>query len=140
MSDDMLKTAREFALDTSAGSWFDLWHVHVAGSGEGFALSARSSEHLEALFTLFRRAVDQARNWRTDCQVWIVFDDEDAGQDAVYVHTPSPNPNSVFPYAFEGVDWRSGWPEWLARYRSPELECGEATTKTGCRIYFVRPN
>ena len=30
---------------------------------------------------------------------------DDAGQDAVYLHTPNPNANSVFPVDFSDVKW-----------------------------------
>ena len=36
----------------------------------------------------------------------------DAGQDAVYIHTPNPNGDN-FPYENDGIDWSCSVPEFL---------------------------
>jgi hypothetical protein len=54
-----------------------------------------------------------------------VFDTADAGQDAVYLHTPNPN-HENFPYRFEGVVWGAVPPTWLAEFVTEEMEVGRS--------------
>jgi hypothetical protein len=70
---------------------------------------------LQQLFTLFDQLCHRVKHWSKPRQTWIVVDDVDSSQDAVYLHTENPNQNS-FPFGFEGVAWGGQPPVWLREF------------------------
>jgi len=97
--------AESFRIDLSETSWYDLWHTHFDWCGYGRRGRRHRRPHLEALFTAFGRALDQAKESRKPVQVFVsIASVAECEQDALYVHTPNPN-GTPFPYRFNGVVW-----------------------------------
>ena len=117
--------------------WFDLWHAHVDWDGEGNQGPASRQQFLRSLFEAWLEVECFARRLERPCQVWVVIDVEDSGQDAVYLHTPNPNQDN-FPYQFEGVVWGAVPPEWLAEFLvGSDSELGRSDYN-GVVLYWVR--
>jgi hypothetical protein len=91
----VMQQAAAFSLHTSPDNWWSYWHQHVDWAGRG-NLGARHRHHyLLALALIFKRIASASHRIATPFQLFILLDGDDAGQDAVYLH--SPNPNSDFP-------------------------------------------
>lgn len=125
----------EFTLDTSASSWYDLWHTHVDWEGEGNGNSKLLREQLVRLFSIFESVIAQASGWEKPSNVWLLFVPEHSEDNAVYVHTPNPN-GTVFPYAFEGVRWGVDAPAEIREFLRPEYEVGSSSYN--CEMFWVR--
>ncbi len=93
----MLRKAGDFELHESP--WWNYWHYHADWEGWGNLRWAYRREGLRALALVFRRIAQ--RPPAEPFQLWICLDGADAGQDAVYLH--SPNPHSPFPFHPEVV-------------------------------------
>ena len=90
------------ALDFSGGnnSWFDLWHTHLDWEGAGNQSWPLRKHYLEALLELYHQLSLKLQAYPHPYQLWIEIDEDDAAQDAVYIHTPNPNEEN-FPLQFE---------------------------------------
>jgi hypothetical protein len=121
------RAAEAFALDVHAGAWWDLWHYHADWRGWGNRSLRHRLEHLRALCTVLRKIHAVRDRFATPFQCWILISGDDAGQDAVYLHTPNPNVSSVFPIRVTDMD--RGVPGLDAVFREllPELD-----VRTGC--------
>lgn len=131
--------AREAAqfIVTLEPPWFDLWHTHPDWHGDGNRSWKHRRRHLEAGFTMFRRVVEQLRDWPVPHQVWLVIDAVDSAQDAVYVHTPNPNADN-FPYPFDHVRWDAEVPERLKPFvTESEWQFGRSDDRW--THFWVRP-
>jgi hypothetical protein len=93
----VLRDAEVFRLATGPGCWWDHWHQHVDWPGWGNLSRKYRLAHVRALAIIFRKVVEATLEHPTPFQAWIFLDDDDAGQDAVYVHSPNPN-SSNFPF------------------------------------------
>jgi hypothetical protein len=94
-----------FSIDLTPPRWYDLWHEHFDCRGHSRGRGRARRAHLDALFTAFRRMLQQAADAGAAVQVFVsIAPDAKAEQDALYVHTPNPNGTS-FPHRFEGVQW-----------------------------------
>jgi hypothetical protein len=104
---------RNFSVDLRTENWFDLSHTHFDWPGHGRRGARHRRQHLAALFTAFRRAIEQTRTAERPLQVWVsIAPDNEPEQDALYVHSPNPN-GTQFPYAFRGVQWNANAPPFL---------------------------
>jgi hypothetical protein len=90
-------------LPLSPDLWCHFWHYHADWPGWGNLGWRHRKEHLRAHGVVFRRIVSRASAFALPFQTWILLSLEDAGQDAVYLHTP--NPHSSFPCILTDVDW-----------------------------------
>lgn len=86
----------ELNLDFSGGpkSWFDLWHTHVDLTGEGNQDWPSRRKYLETLLKTFDFLKQQLQLYPHEFQLWIMIDENDSGQDCVYIHTKNPNANN----------------------------------------------
>lgn len=99
------RKAATFSVDLAPPRCYDLWHQHFDRRGHSRGSGRARRAHLEALFTAFRRVLQQAADVEAVVQVFVsIAPDAKAEQDALYVHTPSPN-GTPFPHRFEGVQW-----------------------------------
>lgn len=120
-------------------SWYDLMHWHADWWGLGNLRWRERREHLAAVFTMFRRLIDETSNWTTPHQVWLAIDPYDSSQDAVYLHTRNPNEEN-FPYQFEGVTWGANVPERLREFiTEPSWEFGRGEHPSYTTYFVVRP-
>jgi hypothetical protein len=99
--------AAAFRLSTEAGAWWSMWHHHADMRGWGNLRWSWRREHLRALATVFRSVAAAIPACPVPVQAWLLID-ADAGQDAVFVHSPNPN-GDAFPWT-EAGPWSSEGP------------------------------
>ncbi|QDT59954.1 hypothetical protein SV7mr_24680 [Stieleria bergensis] len=92
--------------------WCDLWHTHFDWSGDGNCGTAERRPFIQQLMQFFHDVETHTSTWTKPNQQWIVIDENDSSQDAVYLHTPNPNRDN-FPYTFDAVEWGVDVPDWL---------------------------
>jgi hypothetical protein len=131
-----LDQAESFQLDVSAAAWYDLWHTHLDWKGEGNASDSARALYLQALFSIFEKAISQTRNWETPSNIWVLFVPEHSEEDSLYVHTPNPNRGSSFPYGFEGVSWGVEAPPAIRPFLNAAYEVG--VSHYDGTMYWVR--
>ena len=73
------------ALDES--DWFDFWHTHVDWKGDGNQSVEARRLFLQALFRVFEKIELVVTDWKKPAQVWVIIEEKDSSQDAVYLHT-----------------------------------------------------
>lgn len=88
--------------------WFDLWHVHADYPGYGNLSARHRRAHIALHCGFFRQAARELLHRAEPYQLFLYLDAQDAGRDAVYVHTPSPH-GAAFPLWWEDAQW--GQPE-----------------------------
>jgi hypothetical protein len=54
------------------------------------------------LIELFTQLKSELKQYSKDYQLWILIDEQDSGEDAVYIHSENPNENN-FPLLVENV-------------------------------------
>lgn len=125
------------SVNTTAGSWYDLWHAHTDVEGLGNQSKEARRSSLERLHQDYLSALEQLHGWELPHQSWVLIDPTDSEQDAIYVHTPNPNKEN-FPYLFEGVSWaRSRVPTWVASiFPSTKFKLGRSVYN-GHVIYWA---
>ncbi|MEK5069607.1 hypothetical protein [Sporosarcina sp. FSL K6-1508] len=101
--------SREVSLDNynlqfDNEGWFDLWHTHLDFSGIGNDSLKIRREHIKAHLALYKNLLKKLEPFEKPYQTWIHLDDEDAGTDAVFIHTPNPNEDN-FPLKVENLNW-----------------------------------
>lgn len=99
--------AAGFQLPTAPGVWWSMWHYHADWRGWGNLQWSWRREHLRALATVFRAVAVGIPACPLPVQAWLLID-ADAGQDAVFVHSPNPN-GDAFPWT-EAGPWTSEGP------------------------------
>lgn len=105
-------TLDQYDLDFSQEGWFDLWHTHLDFCGLGNNSSKMRREHIKAHIKLYTNLLKKLHSFEKPYQVWIELNDDDAGSDAVYLHSPNPNENN-FPLKIEHVDWDCPVPKFI---------------------------
>ena len=100
-----------YVLEVEPESWWDYWHQHMDFKGWGNLGWRHRRLHLRAHLQVMARMGLQLRQLPNPFQLWLWVDGEDAGQDAVYIH--SPNPQSQFPVIFDGARWGGSAPNEL---------------------------
>ena len=89
-------------LDDSSECYYDHDHLDGWEAVGGCSDSSRLST-MRSHATLFRRYFEHLQNTNLSYQLFISISKEDAGCDAVYIHTP--NQHSKFPEVFDDVRW-----------------------------------
>ena len=89
--------------DIDPEGWFYYYHVHLDWDGIGDLGAQIRLQTLEAHLCIFKKYADALTQFAKPYQLFMSFFIEDAGQDAVYVH--SENPHSDFPAVFDDVHW-----------------------------------
>lgn len=82
-------------LDLSFNNWYNLWHHHLDWNGLGQESIKWRSFFSEQYYRLMAQYSEMSLNSELKMQIWLMFDLNDAGQDAVFVH--SKNPHTDFP-------------------------------------------
>jgi hypothetical protein len=115
-----------FSLELGPRAWFDLMHWHPDIDGIGNASPEARSACLAIARQLFDKALAELIVWGKPSQCWFIAQQDDSGEDALYIHTPNPNQQN-FPYAFEDVIWQVAAPLWLAaHFPEPDFIHGES--------------
>ena len=91
-------------LDFSGGpnSWFDFWHTHVDWQGHGNGSWEARLPYLNELVRVFDELKSELKQYPQKYQLWILINEQDSGEDAVYIHSPNPNEEN-FPLVVENV-------------------------------------
>lgn len=87
------------------GSWFDLWHTHTDLKGEGNTDFFTRLTFLEKLLQEYKRYKCELEKYPHPYQIFMIIDENDSSEDAVYIHTQNPNRDN-FPLKIEaGKNW-----------------------------------
>jgi hypothetical protein len=86
--------------------WFNHWHDHFDWHGLGDNSFKRRKPHFDCLFRHFEICAQNSHKLRTDFQLFALINDNDSGQDALYIHTPNPY-NTTFPIVWENLSGAS---------------------------------
>ncbi len=136
----MTKTLKSIisSLDFSGGtnSWFDLWHTHLDWDGAANQSWPLRRQHLEQLLQVYQQLSIKLQAYPHPYQLWIEIDEQEAGEDAVYIHTPNPNADN-FPIQYASLD--------LPQFENQELKqfvCGLNLSIKGIKtqdgnVYFL---
>lgn len=98
---DIRSSGSQYNLDFSNDGWFDLWHTHLDFFGIGNRPKYRK-QHANAHLALYKDLVKEMDTFEKPYQSWIVFNQNEASLDAVYIHTPNPNEDN-FPLEIEDL-------------------------------------
>jgi len=102
--------AHAAGLRADPSAWWDLWHYHADWRGWGNLSWRYRRRYLEALVIVFRKVASVGPQLSTPFQSWILLDDDDAGGDATFLHTPNAN-GTRFPVVFGKENWGRKLPE-----------------------------
>jgi len=130
--------AATFEVDLGPLQWYDLWHQHFDWHEYAQRCHRYRRQHLEALFTAFRRVLQQASEAGRPVQVFVsIAPESEPGQDALYVHTPNPN-GTPFPHSFERVNWQAAPPMFIRSFVDEEPWEVGALEQDGSTWWIVR--
>ncbi|MFJ7982493.1 hypothetical protein ACIQ1D_19770 [Lysinibacillus xylanilyticus] len=104
--------AEQYDLNFGKEGWFDLWHTHLDFYGFGNNSLKIRREHIKAYIALFYGLLEELQTLGKPYQSWIEIVDEDAGLDAIYIHTTNPNVDK-FPLKIENLNWNCTVPKYL---------------------------
>ncbi|MGE6376464.1 hypothetical protein [Peribacillus muralis] len=105
-------SVEQYNLNFGQEGWFDTWHTHLDFYGFGNNSVKIRREHIKAHIVLYNNLLDKLQTFDKPYQSWIELVDEDAGLDAVYVHTPNPNDDN-FPLKIEDISWNCTIPKYF---------------------------
>lgn len=94
----------QYDLDFGQEGWFDTWHTHLDFYGFGNNSVRIRREHIKAHIVLYSRLLEKLQTFDKPYQAWVELVNEDAGYDAVYIHTPNPNDDN-FPLKIQNLSW-----------------------------------
>ncbi len=100
--------AAAFPFHPQADDWWDHWHYHADWPGWGNLKWSYRREHLKALCQVYLKITAAMDDYPGDFQCWFFLERNDAGQDAVFVHSANEN-DTPFPTSYDNVVW--GVPE-----------------------------
>ncbi|WNS78772.1 hypothetical protein RRU94_02160 [Domibacillus sp. DTU_2020_1001157_1_SI_ALB_TIR_016] len=96
--------------DIRLDEWFDFWHRHLDFYGIGNNSLKFRKEHIKAHMALYNNFLKELATCNQPYQSWVLININDAGQDAVYIHTPNPNDDN-YPYKNQDIDWGCSIPK-----------------------------
>ena len=105
-------SVEKYDLDFGLEGWFDSWHTHLDFYGFGNNSVKIRREHIKAHIVLYNSVLERLRTFQKPYQSFIELVDEDAGLDAVYIHTPNPNDDN-FPLEIENLSWDCTIPKYI---------------------------
>lgn len=122
-------------LDFGKGSWFDLWHTHLDFMGHGNRSIKIRREHVKAHIALYKSLLKNLEIFEKPFQTWIGKDGQDAGSDAVYIHSLNPNEDN-FPLKIKNIDWEIELPLYLkGLIDKQEFDIGRNLSET--EVHFI---
>ena len=101
------RAAEDFEFEPRSLSWWDYWHYHADWPGWGNIRWRYRREHIRALCRVYLKIVAAKNESPGDFQCWLYFSCDDAGVDAVFVHSANEN-GSPFPFVPENTVWEDG--------------------------------
>ena len=134
--------AQDFVPDLSPEHWYDFWHYHADWPGYGNLGWKHRKAHIAAHCLVFATFIRLLADYSQPYQLWLYFDVEDSGQDAVYFHTPNPNGDGDhFPAVLSRVQW--GVPaleQYLSSVLGMPLRAGIEKWPSGSMFYVYSPS
>lgn len=127
-----------FSLELRSGSWFELMHWHPDIHGIGNTNANARSVCLSVSRQYFEKVLAELSAWGRPSQCWFIADENDSGEDAIYVHTPNPNREN-FPYRFDEVTWKVIPPSWLVLHFPETLFVHGQSQFDGGVLHWVVP-
>lgn len=131
------KEASNFIPSLTDDDWYDSWHYHADWPGAGNFGWKYRKQHILALCQVFRKFAENVKSYNKQHQLWICLNQKDAGQDAVFFHTPNPN-NDNFPITFDDIVWGETIIENFFSESLPDysFRCGKSIWM-GSIIFFI---
>lgn len=109
---DIQRRIRNFDIDLSEESWYNLLHTHLDWEGiTNFSLKHRKIHiqyYIEILNKIERITTGSKRRFQT----WILLYGNEGFYDSIYFHTE--NPYTDFPYKLDNINWNAEMPEMLS--------------------------
>ncbi|MCP3943536.1 MAG: hypothetical protein GY710_18950 [Desulfobacteraceae bacterium] len=134
---NLIDTANSFSPSLESDGWYDMWHYHADWKGYGNINWKFRLKHIEALCVIYQKFTSQLQNYDSPHQIWLYLNQDDAGQDAVFFHTPNPNEDN-YPCQFEEVEWGLPIIENLFSELIPSLEFRAGSQMwNGSKIFFL---
>jgi len=99
---------KEFELDLSDSSWYNLWHIHLDWDGITNVSHTHRRNHILYYIRILEKIEKLTSKNKRDFQTWILLDGYRGYNDAIYFH--SSNPHTEFPIKFNEVDWNVDTP------------------------------
>lgn len=96
---NLARSAAEFSVDPE---WYHFDHTHVDWQGHGNISAKHRRSHFRAMLQMLENATRQLDSFGKPYQCFLMIC-PDAGDDALYIHTP--NPHSAFPFRLDDADW-----------------------------------
>jgi hypothetical protein len=93
------------ASDIQLTEWFDFW-------GIGNDRLKFRKEHIKAHMALYNNFLKELETCNRSYQSWVLINMNDAGQDAVFIHTPNANSDN-YPYKNHNIDWNCSIPNFF---------------------------
>lgn len=94
---EMQEQVEEHDLDFGKDSWFDYWHTHLDWYGYGNDSMKIRRQHTKSFLRLLNNMDETLKKWDKPYQLWLWFSRNDAGSDALFIHSENPNKDN-FPY------------------------------------------
>jgi hypothetical protein len=91
-----------YNLDFGSDGWFDFWHTHLDFFGYGNNSVKIRKAHIKAYLSLYCKLEEKLEEWGKTYQLWIGISNEDAGADAIYIHSVNPNEDN-FPFKISNL-------------------------------------
>lgn len=79
-----------------------MWHTHADWEGWSNLGWSFRLKHIEVLCIIFNRLAEGLRNYHQQYQLWICLNQNDASQDAIFLHTQN---SENFPCKFPQAQW-----------------------------------
>jgi len=94
---------KEFELDLSDNSWYNLWHTHLDWNGITNVSLKHRKNHILYYIRILDKIEKLTSDNKRDFQTWILIDGCSGNNDAIYFH--SSNPHTEFPMKFDKIVW-----------------------------------
>ena len=135
---ELWRTVHNTDLNVTNSSWYDYKHFHLDFNGLGNYSAKMRKEHIKAHMSLCESFLRQLSTYKNPYQCWVVIDMNDAGADAVYIHTENPN-STPYPNEFEDVNWDCELPKILINtLNRNKYYVGHFTSEYG-EAYILQP-
>lgn len=126
--------AEKFSLPLTNEDWYDDWHYHADWEGVGNLGWNHRKQHILSLCHVYKNIAENLKSYPNRHQLWFYLNQGDAGQDAVFIHTPNPNGEN-FPKKMNNTTWgepiiESFFAELLPQYSFRSGYCYWLGTKT----------
>lgn len=130
------KQIREFNIDLSDESWYNLYHTHLDMYGITNNSQKHRKKHIQYYIDLLEKIERLTIQSKRDFQTWIFLDWKEGMYDAIYFHTE--NPHSDFPYSLDSINWNTEIPHTFSSlFDLSKYIFGKIENQNGC-LYIIQ--